>query len=143
VQTHYFLQSEASPFAVRKLVKAAMTIVKLCIDDQELLYYLDLALFEACANVARHAYSPGYTGDLQILLDLSHGKHLQIKVRDFGNNFKAIPENFVNPPPDAEQGRGLYIISQLVTHLSVSRENDATVVCMKHEIPEEKWIQSA
>ncbi|HEX3622724.1 MAG TPA: ATP-binding protein [Acidimicrobiales bacterium] len=73
-----------------------------------------LALHEALINAHRHA---GGVSGASACLD---GGSLQIEVRDRGRGF-AIPDSAEAPDPEAETGRGLFLIRRLSSAADVSR----------------------
>ncbi len=135
------LSTQALPQSSRLLAKAAVGIASDAITDQELRYNLDLVVFEACANVVRHAYPEHDPGLLCIELEVATGKFIRFRVLDWGKGFPELPVKISNPPPESESGRGLFIVSQLATDLAITREDDTTVVTITLNVREDQWIQ--
>ncbi len=124
------LGTRALPLNCRLLAKAALSIVAENLSDQELLYNFDLMLFEACANVVRHAYRGRELGDVLIELHVALNKYIHVRILDWGAGFPKLPVTISNPPPEAESGRGLFIVSQLADKLEIYREAEATVIAI-------------
>jgi anti-sigma regulatory factor (Ser/Thr protein kinase) len=85
-----------------------------------------LVASELCSNAVRHA--SGLPGSL-FLRAWAEGDAVVVEVEDDGSGFE--PTVFYDddlPDPEAEQGRGLYVVEALADELSVSRSDDHTVV---------------
>lgn len=136
---HYHLKTTATSFASRALVRAATDIVARSIQDEEAVYLCDLALFEACTNVVKHAYPNGDSGELEINIHLEYRSFCAVEIIDYGVGFSEYPVRIQNAPPEAESGRGLFIISQLANAISIHREGDKNIISFKLEIEEKKW----
>lgn len=82
---------------------------KLQDEEGDLAYSMELVLYEACANVIRHAYKGNDSGKLRLRIWF-HSDRLAIRVIDYGPGFR--PERI--PQPDLETpregGMGLIII---------------------------------
>lgn len=139
----FFLRTTALPFAVRKLAQAAVGIISQSLNDEETLYTFDLALFEACANVVQHAYAEGDSGEVLIILSIEEGDFVEVEVIDWGKGFSEYPVPICNAKPDAERGRGLFIISQLASQFEVRRDGTMTIMHIKMQVKRNKWKQSA
>lgn len=135
----FFLRTTALPLAARKLAQAAASIIGQSIADEEIIYAFDLALFEACANVVQHAYEDGGPGEVLIILSVQKGEFFEAEVIDWGKGFPDYPVCIKNAPPEAERGRGLFIISQLASDLEVRRDGVMTVLHIKMDIKGNKW----
>lgn len=135
----FFLRTTALPYAARKLAQAAVGIISQSLNDEETLYTFDLALFEACANVVQHAYSKDDPGEVLIILTIEQGAFLEVEVIDWGKGFSSYPVNINNAHPEAERGRGLFIISQLSSGFEVRRDGTMTVLHIKMDIKGNKW----
>jgi anti-sigma regulatory factor (Ser/Thr protein kinase) len=141
----FMLRTQASPTASRRLAKAVISILSDAIADRELLYNIDLSLSEACANVVRHAYAQEpYTPDqlLQIELTLHEGKTIEIEVSDWGCGFPEWPVDIRNASPEAEGGRGLFIMSELADEFELRRSGDRNSVYLKMRIEANRWNHS-
>jgi sigma-B regulation protein RsbU (phosphoserine phosphatase) len=135
----YCLRTRATAPAARRLARAVMALAADHVSGETVLYDLDLALAEACANVVEHAYPEGQPGDLEIVLRVAPGETVQIEVRDFGPGFALDPAALDAPRPDAESGRGVYIISRLMDEMAVRREGEANVVAFAKRIGKDAW----
>ncbi len=100
-------------------------------------YHLDLAVVEACTNIARHAY-PGRKGDIHIASWTSEGL-LYFEVRDDGPAFDPLEVE----EPDLERymregkkgGFGCFLIRSLVDGLTYRRENEQNVLTLWMKLP--------
>ncbi|MEW5773202.1 MAG: SpoIIE family protein phosphatase [Thermodesulfobacteriota bacterium] len=135
----YRLRTRAAAPAARRLTRAVLALAADHVSGEAVLYDLGLALSEACANVVEHAYPQGEPGDLEILLRVIPGDRVEAEVRDFGPGFALDPAVLGAPQPDAESGRGMYIISRLMDEMAVLREGDATVVRFAKRIGRDAW----
>ncbi len=145
IQT-YVLRAQASPVASRRLSKAVVCILSDAVMDKDLLYNLDLVLSEACANVVRHAYAekPFHPEQqLEITLTLREGEQLEIEVADWGRGFPVWPMDIKNASPEAEGGRGLFIMSELVDHFELRQQDGRNSVFMTLRVKERQWNLSA
>lgn len=138
--TEYVLQTAADPCAARRLAKSAICLLGEVLSDRDLLYDIDLALLEACANVVNHAYDADSPGDLQIRLSVSPGSHIGIDVIDWGKGIKARPKDVRNAPPEAQGGRGLYIMSKLCDGFDIRQEDDRNIVHLTMKIEDSAWL---
>lgn len=139
------LKTQASPTASRRLAKAVVSILSDAILDRELLYNIDLSLSEACANVVRHAYAQEpFTPEqlVQVDITLTEGRTIEIEVSDWGCGFPEWPVDIRNASPEAEGGRGLFIMSELADEFELKREGDRNSVYLKMRVEESLWTPS-
>lgn len=101
--------------AIGHFVKALFTRHPALSNCSEILYGLELSVYESCTNVIRHAYSPDDNGSLQLKIWLQTDKVI-IHVVDFGIGFDPnnIPTPKLDKDPPVESGLGLYIIRSTV-----------------------------
>ncbi len=87
---------------------------------------IKVALSEACANVVRHAAG---TVDYWVTLTVKD-RGCEIEIIDLGPGFDLVPEDTVDlgADEDAEHGRGLLLMRELVDDFQFVREQDATKV---------------
>jgi serine/threonine-protein kinase RsbW len=96
--------------------------------DEKTLYQVQLAVDEACANVALHAYKGLELGDMQVTCYLD-AETLSISVRDWGKGF--VPEDVPRPKIDAPLeertlgGLGLFMIQQVMDHVRYTFDAEA------------------
>lgn len=138
--TRFVLQTKALPSASRRLSKAAVCILGETLRDKDLLYNLDLVLSEACANVVRHAYDDRVRGDIQIVITIDRPRTIKLEVADWGPGFKFSDKAVKNAEPEAEGGRGLFIMKELADEFSVRRMDDRNVVSITKTIGENQWM---
>ena len=85
-----------------------------------------LVVSELCSNAVRHA--SGAPRGL-VLRAWAEGDSVVVEVEDDGAGFELHGRYDDEPPdPDAEQGRGLYVVEALTDELSVRRNGGTTVV---------------
>ena len=96
--------------------------------DKRALYEIQLAVDEACANVADHAYRGEEPGDMEVSCYLNEG-FFTIRVRDWGMGFD--PNNVVVPNVDGPLeernlgGLGLFIVRQVMDCVQFTHDPDA------------------
>lgn len=139
----YVVSTTADAVAVRKAVKAAMAVLAESITDEAVLYDLDLALTEACSNVAMHAYPSGLSGELEITVRLEHGAWVMLEVADRGRGFLPQADIMREPEPTAESGRGMYIISKLMDGIDIIRREGKNIVMFRKNIGKDAWTDYA
>lgn len=85
---------------------------------------VEVAVTEACANAVRHAVgSAEYTVGLAVAAD-----GCEIEIIDVGPGFDPLGAELDEFDPDAEEGRGLYLMRALVDELSYERVDRRTRV---------------
>ncbi|WP_029895386.1 ATP-binding protein [Desulfohalovibrio reitneri] len=134
----FLLRSDALPASARRLSKAACAILGASIGDADLLHDLDLAVTEGCANVVCHAYG-GRPGNLEVRLLLEEeGGFVEVEIADWGMGLD--PEAPIRDPgPEAECGRGLFIMASLADEFDVRRVEGRTLVRMRKRVGEAAW----
>ena len=85
---------------------------------------LSLTVSELCTNAVR--FSSGAPGALSVQA-WGDGDAIVVEVSDDGGGFEWHPVTEV-PDPDADEGRGLFLVSTLVDEVDVSRREGRTVV---------------
>ena len=100
-------------------------------DHDLLAYTLNLVLTEALSNVIKHAGRPGQA--LRVCIQIDKGT-LSIRVYDQGEGFDL--ENLPCPDPDAlcEEGRGIFIIRELMDSVDYRKTKNGNVLEMKKKI---------
>jgi len=121
----------------RRLARAVVDYLSALLSDTDVLQDLDLILTEGCANVCRHAYA-GEPGDLEVRLGVEPGQWVELEIVDWGKGFG--PDvTFRNPGPEAEGGRGLYLMCRLSDSCRVSRQGQENVVFIHKDIGPTQW----
>lgn len=134
----YFFRTRATTSNSRKLVKAVMAVLSEFLQDEDILYSLDLALTEACFNAARHAYDQGMEGDVEVALSVDCQRSLvRFAVSDWG---RGVPgKDYALPVDTAVSGRGFFIIAQVADKVKwIRRKNKKSCVFSK-QISEGLW----
>ncbi len=92
-----------------------------------------LAVQEACTNVVRHAYKGRTAGDLQYRMEVDHDV-LRIFISDDGCGFD--PSRIPAPDPQCplEGGYGLYLMGQLVSKVTYSREGSRNTTILEKSL---------
>lgn len=88
-------------------------------ERKELIYTLQLAVHEACANIVEHAYASQPEGRIAVTLTLcARPRQLCVDLQDTGRPF----DLFAVPDPDLSQpqvsGYGLFLIHNLVDEVT-------------------------
>ncbi|MCF8106485.1 MAG: ATP-binding protein [Desulfohalobiaceae bacterium] len=129
--------SQASPNAARTLAKSVCSFLRENICDPDLLYELELAITEAFSNIFVHAYEKKYGGEIQVKVALQPGRRLTLEIRDWGRPYQGPPEKVLLPPrPDRENGRGIYLISQIMDNFQFIRAKDANILYLEKRFEE-------
>ncbi len=135
----FYLTTKATSYASRRLAKAAVKILSETISDRDILFNFDLALSEACANVVRHAYREIEPQELEIIIRLCPGRWIELEISDWGHGFPHWPVEPKNPEPEAEGGRGLYIMSELSDMFEVRQHEGKNTIYIKVLVKDELW----
>jgi serine/threonine-protein kinase RsbW len=103
--------------------------------EDHLLYQIQLAVDEACANIVEHAYRGLEAGDMELVCSLGEGA-FTIRVRDWGRGFDpnsvAVPD--VQAPLEERSlgGLGLFLVRQMMDsiqfHFDPERGNELVMV---------------
>ncbi len=142
-EARYIISTTAGAEAVRRAAKAAMAVLAESIMDETVLYDLDLAMTEACANVAMHAYPNGPLGELEITVCLEPCTQVLVEVADRGRGFLPGCDIMREPEPTAESGRGMYIISKLMDGIDITRREGKNIVMFRKNIGKDAWKDCA
>jgi serine/threonine-protein kinase RsbW len=98
---------------------------------QEAIGDVQVAVTEACANAVRHAVgSAEYTVGLAVAAD-----GCEIEIIDVGPGFDPLGAELDEFDPDAEDGRGLYLMRALVDDLAYDRVDNRTRVTLTKRWP--------
>lgn len=93
--------------------------------DHTVLYEIQLAVDEACANVAEHAYEAECQGEMEISCYFA-GQTLVIRVRDWGMGFDpaAVEKPDVKAPLEDRGlgGLGLFLVKKVMDGVEFSRD---------------------
>ncbi|MGD8626079.1 MAG: ATP-binding protein [Anaerolineae bacterium] len=93
---------------------------------REMIYDLQLAVDEACANVIKHAYG-GQEGKLKVTVE-PVGDTVQVIIRDWGSAFdpQAVPIPDVSAPLEDRPlgGLGLFLMRQMMDRVDFEFDQD-------------------
>lgn len=120
-------------------VAKAIVLLKSLIDDEAIIYDLDLALTEATANVVRHAYPDEEDGPLSIRIRTTKDQSVEITVTDQGSGMQYDLPNGELPDQRSEHGRGIPLMTSLCDRVDFSCNGKANVVTMTKTIPPAAW----
>jgi len=85
--------------------------------EDHLLYQIQLAVDEACANVVEHAYRDLQAGDMELVCSLGDGA-FTVRVRDWGHGFdpNSVEVPDVEAPLEERNlgGLGLFLLRQMM-----------------------------
>lgn len=102
-----------------------------------MLYELELAITEACANIYVHAYKSAPGGEIQIEVTLQPGQRLTLTIMDWGRPYLGpAGTNPLPPEPDQENGRGLYLIAQIMDTFQFIQSQDTNMLYLEKNIEE-------
>jgi serine/threonine-protein kinase RsbW len=135
--TRKVFRTVSHPGDSRRLAKDVVDYLAGFVADGDVLHDLDIILTEACANVCRHAYG-GEPGPLEVRLDVKPGAWIELEIVDWGKGF-GTDVRFENPGPDAEGGRGLFIMRMLASQCQVRRRDGENVVFIHKDIGAPRW----
>lgn len=135
----FSLSCPATPWASRRLVKAALSILSESVVCRDSLHDMELALTEASANVVRHAYCGCEPGQLALTLNIQPMEFVEVEVSDWGCGFGNLPPRTDFVDPEAQSGRGLYIMAHLADKLDFRREHGKNTVYLRLHIGGDAW----
>lgn len=135
----YRLRTMAAPRQARRLSRTAVCLLRQYLSDEELLYDLDLALCEACFNVAMHAYPGGPQGDVEVTVRVEPDAFIELRVADWGRGLDWERVRLENPGERAECGRGLFILKQLADRLDYGSAGGKNQVVIRKNIGSTAW----
>lgn len=127
--------------SIALLSKAARAVCTTVIDDELILYNLELCLVEATTNVINHAYhrKPGNNIEITITLD---DYHVAFQIVDSGDKSPLpAPKQELDYNPDdlttwPEFGMGLFLIHRLMDEVSFNEYEGKNVLMMKKYLNE-------
>ena len=105
--------------------------------DQELLMNLNLVVEEMVSNVIFYAYPKDALADIELLAE-SDGKELTFVLSDQGKEFdptqKKDADPNINPADRPIGGMGIYIVKNIMNHVSYQRLEGKNLLTMKKSI---------
>ncbi|MFV0423283.1 ATP-binding protein [Oleidesulfovibrio sp.] len=142
----FSFSTQAEAYACRAVVKGVIEVIAQWINDKESLHNLNLILTEACANVVQHAYTDATSGRIEICIRILPKVRIECTVSDWGTGFTQCPLNLKKPiplsPPEAESGRGLFIISSLADSFAISNSGGKNTLHITVNTGSEIWVAS-
>ncbi|MGE4553695.1 MAG: ATP-binding protein [Desulfovibrionaceae bacterium] len=133
------LTGPATHEGCRKPVRDAVLLIQSHLADPRAVEDLDLALTEACTNVVRHAYPGDAPGRLRIRVDIDPGREVVVEVTDWGVGLPPGVEPGALPGPEAQSGRGFYLMARLCDEMTIRCDRDGTVVRLRKCVPGPGW----
>lgn len=94
---------------------------------------IELVVVEAVTNVIVHAYRKLAGQPIEISW-WREGERLLIEMRDHGRPIAVLPEGEL-PDPEAESGRGWYIIRSLMDTVAYRREQEENILLLGKTVP--------
>ncbi|MEA3465408.1 MAG: ATP-binding protein [Thermodesulfobacteriota bacterium] len=91
----------------------ALTLKNYTDDRDELAYHINLVLTEAMTNAIQHANRNDPNKQVHITINVSEN-NLCIKVYDQGQGFDISETNTLQPDPEEDHGRGVFLIHTLM-----------------------------
>lgn len=120
------------------LAKAAKGVCSTIIDDEWLLYQLELCVVEAVSNIIIHAYQrkAGNSIEVDVKLDKQHVifKFLDTGLKNtqpFGSELTFDPTDIANLP---ESGRGIPLIYQFMDDVVVEQEQGKNITILSKKL---------
>ncbi len=139
----YHFSALSTVDACKNMTKAALAVLREYLHDDTVLHSLHLILAEATANSIKHAYADTEPGKVEIALEIIPEREVTTYVTDWGKGLGDTPPQMppTPAPADAEFGRGLFIISSLVTHFALTEGEGKTTMHARMRIARESWKQ--
>jgi anti-sigma regulatory factor (Ser/Thr protein kinase) len=139
VSTTYLFQTTARITESRRLAKAVISVIEDLLSDPESIYELELALTEACFNVARHAYANRKPGEIEVLLRLEEAERsIRLEVSDWGEGPPVLKEDG-RPAESLESGRGLYLIWRIADRVETWSDDGKNTIGFSKWFREDQW----
>ena len=89
----------------------------------------ELALVEACNNLITHNTS---VGPISLYAEATHFE-VKLTIKDHTQGFEW-PKEPTLPDPDAERGRGIFLMHSLMTHVEYSRHEGWNELCLRRRL---------
>lgn len=97
---------------------------------------IELAVGEACANAIEHGSPQGAQNEFVLRCFTADGSELVFEVEDEGSGFSLAGQHLTSPPDlEAEGGRGLFLINQIMDQVAVRRTPHGLSVRMTKLLP--------
>ena len=139
MSTTYLFRTTARITESRRLAKAVVSVLDDLLADPESVYELELALTEACFNVARHAYGPRKPGEIEILLKLEESERsVRLEISDWGEGKPVLREDG-RPEESSESGRGLFIIWRIADRVETWSADGKNTIGFSKRFREDQW----
>jgi anti-sigma regulatory factor (Ser/Thr protein kinase) len=139
VSASYLFKTTARVPESRRLAKAVISVLDDLLSDPESLYELELALTEACFNVARHAYPNRSPGEIEVMLMVEEPQRMiRLEISDWGEGSLAMTGGGV-PIETSESGRGLYIIWRIADKVESWSDKGKNTIGFSKRFREDQW----
>ena len=105
--------------AVSTLIAALLDSVEGLREPAVLIYNIQLAVYEACTNIVRHAYGGRTDGRVKVTLILNRqARRLTVELIDTGSSFDPSAVAAINLDQPHERGYGLFLIHSLLDQVT-------------------------
>lgn len=129
----FIIESKIDSIAL--LSKAIRAVCSTVLEDEVMLYNVELCLIEAVTNVIKHAYhrKPGNMVEVSVTID---GHHVTLQIKDSGDKAKLpTPKKELDYEINdmttwPEFGLGLYLINQIMDEVSYGEQDGKNVLTM-------------
>ena len=135
----WVLTAPAEPETCLGPVRDAMLRIQYFVSDAQALEDLDLALTEACANVALHAYPDDLVGPVEVAVAIHPGDRVVLEVTDQGRGLLTEEACCLLPEPGSDHGRGFYIMSRCCEELTFHSQGGRHTVRMVRRLGPDSW----
>lgn len=122
-----------------KPVAEALVLLKNLIQDESLLYDLDLSLTEACANVVKHAYPEHVPHKAEIRVKAMIGTSVEIEISDWGTGMDSDQMPSQLPEAQSETGRGISLMTSLCDRVTFYSDKGKHTVSLFKYVPTAAW----
>jgi anti-sigma regulatory factor (Ser/Thr protein kinase) len=138
VSASFLFKTTARVPESRRLAKAVVSVLDDVLSDPESLYELELALTEACFNVARHAYPSRAPGEIEVMLRVDEAQRLvRLEISDWGEG--SLTAKGGVPIETSESGRGLYIIWRIADKVESWSDKGKNTIGFSKRFREDQW----
>lgn len=128
---------------ITPLAKAVRAICSCLIQDELLLYHLELCTVEAVTNVINHSYhrKPGHFVEVIVSLDENQVKIQVIDTGEKGAKIHVKKELDYDPADIStlpESGMGLFLIHKIMDEVIFSDDQEKNIIVMRKQLEKEE-----